>query len=140
MLIDTYIHFSKVLNELGDFEAATTISKKVYLLKDSLFSEELVKNIAKVQTKYEERENSATIASNEVVIKQSRDLNIAGAVIVLLAGLLVLVLQFGNRNIKRVNAKLSEAKEVIQEKTRSWKTRTESSILKWTKKQSTWPV
>ena len=50
------------------------------------------------------------------MIKQSRDLNIAGAVIVLLTGLLVLVLQFGNRNIKRVNAKLSEAKEVIQEK------------------------
>ncbi len=75
---------------------------------------DLVKNIAKVQTNYEERENIATIASNEVVIKQSRELNIAVAVIALLAGLLVLVLQFGNRNIKRVNAKLSEAKEVIQ--------------------------
>ena len=74
------------------------------------------KILPKSKLNYEERENIATIASNEVVIKQSRDLNIAGAVIVLLAGLLVLVLQFGNRNIKRVNAKLSEAKEVIQEK------------------------
>ena len=70
----------------------------------------------KFKLNFAQRENIATIASNEVVIKQSRDLNIAGAVIVLLAGLLVLVLQFGNRNIKRVNAKLSEAKEVIQEK------------------------
>jgi len=116
LLIDTYLHFSKLLNQVKDYEGAAAYQKKYIGLKDSLFNEELVKNIAKVQTNYEERENRATIASNEIVIKQSRDLNIAGAVIVLLAGLLVLVLQFGNRNIKRVNAKLSEAKEVIQEK------------------------
>jgi signal transduction histidine kinase len=66
------------------------------------------------EANYEERENIATIASKEIVIKQQRDLNIAFFVIFLLAGLLVLVLQFGNRNIKRVNAKLSEAKDVIQ--------------------------
>ena len=102
--------------ELKEYESAARYQERFILLNDSLLSQEMIKNIAKVQTEFAQRQNIATIASNEVVIKQSRDLNIAGAVIVLLAGLLVLVLQFGNRNIKRVNAKLSEAKEVIQEK------------------------
>ncbi len=52
------------------------------------------------------------------MLKQQYYLNGAIAVIALLAGLLILVLQFGNRNIKRVNAKLSEAKEVIQNQNR----------------------
>jgi signal transduction histidine kinase len=114
LLSDTYFQFSILFNQLKDYENASVYQQKYINLKDSLFNEALVKNIAKVQTNYEERKNIATIASNEVVIQQSRDLNILVAVIALLTGLLVLVLQFGNRNIKRVNAKLSEAKEVIQ--------------------------
>jgi signal transduction histidine kinase len=84
-------------------------------LKDSTYNEELIKNIARIQTDYEQRENIATIAAKEEVIKQQRDLNIAIAIIAMLAGLLVLVLQRSNRTIKRVNAQLSEAKEVIEE-------------------------
>jgi len=114
LLIDTYNNFSVLFNHLKNYEKASDYQQKYIALKDSLFNENLVKNIAKVQTNYEERENIATIASKEVLIKQQRDLNVAVAVIALLAGLLILVLQFGNRNIKRVNAKLSEAKEVIQ--------------------------
>jgi signal transduction histidine kinase len=114
ILIDTYRQFSELYSQVEDFKNATEYQKKYIQLNDSLFSQEMIKNISKVQTNYAERVNIATIASNEFVIKQQRDLNIAVAVIALLAGLLVLVLQFGNRNIKRVNAKLSEAKEVIQ--------------------------
>lgn len=116
LLIDCYKQFSKLYNKTSDLKNTSLYQAKYIQLSDSIFREDLVKNIAKVQTEYEQRENIATIASNEIVIKQQRDLNIAIAVIALLAGLLVLVLQFGNRNIKRVNAKLSEAKEVIQEK------------------------
>ncbi|WP_276374344.1 tetratricopeptide repeat-containing sensor histidine kinase [Chryseolinea sp. H1M3-3] len=116
LLVDVYKQFSFVYSQTNDFRNATIYQDKYIRLTDSLFREDLVKNIAKVQTQYEERKNIATIASNEVLIKQQHNLNIAVAVIALLAGLLVLVLQFGNRNIKRVNAKLSEAKEVIQEK------------------------
>jgi signal transduction histidine kinase len=116
LLVDVYKQFSFVYSQTNDFRNATIYQDKYIRLTDSLFREDLVKNIAKVQTQYEERKNIATIASNEILIKQQHNLNIAVAVIALLAGLLVLVLQFGNRNIKRVNAKLSEAKEVIQEK------------------------
>lgn len=116
LLVEVYKKSSKLYSQLNDFKNEAKYQNKYIQLSDSLFREDLVKNIAKVETDYAERENMATIASNEIVIKQQRDLNIAVAVIALLAGLLVLVLQFGNRNIKRVNAKLSEAKEVIQEK------------------------
>lgn len=115
VLIETYKHFSKLYNETEDFKNAASYQKKYIQLADSLIGKELVKNIGKIQANYEERENIATIASNEVLLRQRRDLNVAVTVIAMLALLLVLVLQFGNRNIKRVNAKLSEAKEVIQQ-------------------------
>lgn len=114
IMIETYRHFSKLYNQTEDFKKEAFYQKKYIQLADSLIGQELVKNIGKIQADYEERENIATIASKEILIKQQRDLNVAVAVIALLAGLLILVLQFGNRNIKRVNAKLSEAKEVIQ--------------------------
>jgi tetratricopeptide (TPR) repeat protein len=99
LLVDSYKQFSRLYNTTSDFKNASIYQSKYIQLSDSIFRGELVKNIAKVQTQYAERENIATIASNEIVIKQQRDLNIAVAVIALLAGLLVLVLQFGNRNI-----------------------------------------
>ncbi|MEO7989518.1 MAG: tetratricopeptide repeat-containing sensor histidine kinase [Chryseolinea sp.] len=115
LLIDTYRQYSLLYNTIGDFEKASFYQQQYIQLKDSLIGEELVKNIAKVQTNYEERENIATIKSKQIIIDQQRDLNVAIAVISFLAGLLILVLQRGNRNIKRVNAKLSEAKEIIQQ-------------------------
>ncbi|MBL7856915.1 MAG: tetratricopeptide repeat-containing sensor histidine kinase [Cyclobacteriaceae bacterium] len=115
LLMDAYKQFSALYNQSKDFEKASFYQDRYIKLKDSLISEELVKNIAKIQTRFEERENRATIASKEVVIKQQRDLNIAIAVIALLAGLLILVLQRGNRTIKKVNAALSEAKQTIED-------------------------
>lgn len=115
VLIDAYRQFSILYNRTLDFKNAAIYQNKYITLKDSTYNEELIKNIARIQTDYEQRENIATIAAKEEVIKQQRDLNIAIAIIAMLAGLLVLVLQRSNRTIKRVNAQLSEAKEVIEE-------------------------
>nr|WP_236676302.1 tetratricopeptide repeat-containing sensor histidine kinase [Chryseolinea lacunae] len=114
LTIRIYGQFSKLYNQIEDFKKASFYQDKYIQLKDSIISETFIKNMAKIQSDFEERKNIATIASKEVAIKQQRDLNAAVVVIAVLAGLLILVLQFGNRNIKRVNAKLSEAKEVIQ--------------------------
>jgi signal transduction histidine kinase len=115
LLIEIYQEFSKVFSQTKNFEQASFYQNKYIRLKDSVYSEQLIDNLAKVQTEFAERKNIATIAAKEQVIKQQRDLNFAIAVIALLAGLLILVLQRSNRTIKRVNAQLSEAKEVIQE-------------------------
>lgn len=118
ILITNYKELSVLYNRMRDFENAVAYQNKYIGLKDSIYSEQLIENIAKIQTRYAERENIATIAAKEQVIKQQRDLNFAIAIIAILAGLLILVLQRGNRNIKQVNAKLSEAKETIQEQNR----------------------
>lgn len=115
LLIDIYQEFSKIYNQTKNFEQASFYQSKYIHLKDSVYSEQLIENIAKIQTDFAERKNIATIAAKEQIIKQQRDLNFAIAIIALLAGLLILVLQRSNRTIKRVNAQLSEAKEVIQE-------------------------
>ncbi|HEY9005508.1 tetratricopeptide repeat-containing sensor histidine kinase [Ohtaekwangia sp.] len=115
LLIEIYKGFSELFNKTKDFAQAASYQEKYIHLKDSIYSEALLKNFSRIQTEYAERENIATIAAKEQVIKQQRDLNIAVAVIAILAGLLVLVLQRSNRTIKRVNAQLSEAKEIIEE-------------------------
>lgn len=115
LLIEIYKGFSILYNKAKNYQQAATYQDKYIHLKDSIYSESLIKNLSKVQTDFEQRQNIATIAAKEEVIKQQRDLNIAIAIIAMLAGLLVLVLQRSNRTIKRVNAQLSEAKEVIEE-------------------------
>lgn len=113
--IDIYRCFSILYNQTKDFERAAQYQEKYIHLKDSIYSETLIKNISKVQTAFEERENRATIASKELALKRQRDLNISVAIIAILAGLLILVLQRSNRTIKRVNVALSDAKEIIEE-------------------------
>jgi signal transduction histidine kinase len=115
LLIDIYKEFANNYNQLQDFQNASLYQDKYIHLKDSIYSEGLIKNIARIQTDFAERENIKTIASNNVVIRQQRDLNIAIAIIAILAGLLILVLQRSNRISKQVNAQLSEAKETIQQ-------------------------
>jgi signal transduction histidine kinase/tetratricopeptide (TPR) repeat protein len=113
-LMDIYRQFAALYTTTNDFQKAAHYQEKYIELKDSVISEELLKNVARIQTDYEERENISIIAAKEQVIKQQSDLNFAIAIIAMLAGMLVLVLQRSNRTIKRVNAQLSEAKETIQ--------------------------
>jgi signal transduction histidine kinase len=115
LMIETYREFANVYNLQNEFQNAALYQEKYIHLKDSIYSERLITNIAKVQTQFAERENIKTIADNQAVIRQQRYLNIAIAIIAILAGLLILVLQRSNRVSKQVNAQLSEAKETIQQ-------------------------
>jgi len=115
LLIETFREFSTLYIQTRRFEQAALYQDKYIHLKDSVYSEALIKKISKVQTDFEERQNLATIASNKLALKRQRDLNVSVAIIAILAGLLILVLQRSNRTIKRVNVALSDAKEIIEE-------------------------
>ncbi len=115
LLIEIYRGFSMLYNQTKDFEMAAHYQNEYIHLKDSVYSESLIRNLSKVTTQYEEHENLATIKANEQVIKQQRDLNVSFAIIALLAGLLILLVQRSNRTIKRVNVALSDAKNTIEE-------------------------
>ncbi|MFZ6010496.1 MAG: tetratricopeptide repeat protein [Bacteroidota bacterium] len=115
LLIDTYRQFSILFGKIKDYENAAVYQSKYITLKDSVYSEQLIDNIAKIQTNYAERVNLATIAAKELVIQQQRSLNTAIVVIAVLASLLIFVLYRSNQVKKKVNAALSEAKGIIED-------------------------
>jgi signal transduction histidine kinase len=115
VLIDAYKEFSNVYKKLNSFEKSSDYQSRYISLKDSIYSSQLIDRIAKIQTQYEERENIKTIASKEEVINRQRTLNIAIAIIAILATLLIFVLYRSNRVKKKVNAALSEAKAIIED-------------------------
>ena len=114
LLIDTYKEFSRLYSLSEQFQKASYYQGKYISLKDSLIGEELVKNVAKIQTNFEERENIATIRLKEEALRRQRNLNIAIGVIAMLAALLGFVLYRSNVVTRRVNSELSEAKAVIE--------------------------
>lgn len=113
LLIDTFKEFSRLFSLSKEYQKASEYQNKYISLKDSLIGEELVKNIAKIQTNFEERENLATIKLKEEALERQRKLNIAIGVIAVLAGLLGFVLYRSNMVIRKANSDLSDAKEVI---------------------------
>jgi signal transduction histidine kinase len=114
LLIDAYKQFSILYTQVKNFESASIYQNKYITLKDSLIGEELVKNVAKIQTNFEERTNIAMIADREEALKRQRNLNLAIGVIAVLTGLLGFVLYRSNVVTRRVNSALSDAKGVIE--------------------------
>ncbi len=117
-LIDIYKLYSSVYDSLSDYKQSSFYRGEYIVLKDSVYSAELIKNLAKVQTNYEERENKAIIASRDEVIERQKRLNFAVAVIAVLATLLLFVLYRSNIVKKRVNNALSDAKATIEAQNR----------------------
>ncbi len=117
-LIHIYRSYSTVYDTLGDYRQASMYREKYIQLKDSIYSADLIKNLARVQTEFEERENMATIAAKEEVIKRQERLNFAIGIIAVLATLLIFVLYRSNLIKKRVNNALSDAKATIEAQNR----------------------
>lgn len=107
LLLDHYREFSNLYNRSEDFQNASNYQNKYITLKDSLIGEELVKNIARTQTQFEERENLRTIELKDEALARQRMLNLAIGTIAFLAALLVFVLYHSNKVRRRVNARLS---------------------------------
>jgi signal transduction histidine kinase len=115
LLIDAYRQFSILYNSTNEYEKAADYQGKYILLKDTVYSERLIDNLAKIQTNFQERQNIKTIADKQEVIDRQVRLNIAIAIIAILATLLIFVLYRSNRVKKKVNAALSEAKTIIED-------------------------
>ncbi len=74
LLIETYRHFSKLFNQVDDYKNAALYQSKYISLNDSIYDEDLIKNLAKVQTDFEERENIKTIAEKNEVLKLKEEI------------------------------------------------------------------
>lgn len=122
LLITIYKELSKTYKLISNFEAASAFQGQYIQLKDSIYGENLIKNLARVQTNYEQRENIKTIRLNTENIKlkddQLKRQRLQYFFIVLVAILIILlalVLLWANRRQHVHNAALSEAKRVIEE-------------------------
>lgn len=119
LLIGVYKEFSNIYNEQKSFQNSAIYQAKYIKLKDSLYSADLIKNLAKVQTNFAERENIKTIKEkNEVLVlkdkllKKQRELSaviVAITLIVLTFAFILIIFQRKySKRLKEVNLKLEE--------------------------------
>ena len=129
VLIDIYRHHSRLLDQMKDYKAASVYLNKYIKLKDSTYSDQLIKNLTKVQTNYEERENLKTIAAKDAVLalkeetlkRQRTETQYAIVVSILVFILAILMLQLfritrkaNARLEKRVDARTKELNDTVE--------------------------
>jgi signal transduction histidine kinase len=121
LLIKIFREYSRLYNQIGDYRNAALYQDKYIALKDSTYSEQLIKNLAEIQTKFEERENLQTIEEKNENIRLQNELisrqRIQYFFIILVTALTIVlasVLVWANRRQQKHNLALSEAKKVIE--------------------------
>lgn len=120
-LINIYRQFSKIYEERKDYTKASLYQNNYIKLKDSIYSEALITNLAKVQASFEERENIKTIRGKDAILKLKEDLIqrqrvqyfFAVLVTILTIGLLG-VLYWANKRQRKSNMELAAAKNKIE--------------------------
>jgi signal transduction histidine kinase/tetratricopeptide (TPR) repeat protein len=121
-LIRVYKEIADTYRGLEDYQQTSVYQNKYISLKDSVYSDRLIRNLARVQTDFEERENLATIAAKDQLIlikedslQKQRRFNYAIAVIAMLSIALALVLYRSGVIKQKVNLELQKAKLIIEE-------------------------
>lgn len=121
LLLDIFKESSKNYGQINDFENQAFFQASYIKLKDSIYSSNLLRNLATIQTNYEQRENLKTIQlkneniklKDEQIKKQQLQyffVVVVTALIASLAGVLV----WANRRQQKHNTALSEAKRIIE--------------------------
>jgi signal transduction histidine kinase len=122
LMINLYDQMAKVYSSLKDFEHASHYQGRYIQLKDSIYSSQLIKNLAKIQTTFEQRENLKAISERDRILQLQKELisrqrtqYIFIVMVTMLATGLALVLMWANRNQKKHARALNDAKRVITE-------------------------
>jgi signal transduction histidine kinase len=121
-VLDNYLLFIQAYIKLGEYEKVSEYQQKYIELNNEVFSSDLIKNISRIQTEHEERENIKTIAATRQVLALQQDLiqrqraqNIFIVTITVLVMGLAFVLFWSNRSQRKANQALAVAKETIQQ-------------------------
>jgi len=125
-MLENYLLYSQIYSAKGDFKKASEYQGKYIELYGKIFNADLIKNISRVQTDYEEAENIKIIAEkdqvlglNSEVIAQQRKFNWLLIAVVLLTSALVIVIYRNYRKTRGVNAALATAKRIIEVQNRA---------------------
>ncbi len=121
LLLDIYKESFKNYRFINDFRSEALFQSRYIELKDSIYSEGLLKNLTTIQTNYEQRENLKTIRLiNENIklkdeqIQRQRLQYIFIVLVTILIASLAGVLVWANRRQQKNNNALSEAKRIIE--------------------------
>lgn len=125
ILIRVYEQFSVLFDRSRDYEKSAFYKGKYIQLHDSIYSEQLINNLAKVQSEYDERENIKTIADrdqlvalqNESITRQKQQIVFVVIIALLIVGLAAALYWF-NKSQQKVNRALSAAKVTIEDQNR----------------------
>ncbi len=122
-LIEVYKVFSNIYKDNEDFVNSSKYQSKYIQLKDSIYSADLIQNLAKVQANFAERENLKTIQEKNLSLELKQALIdkqnsqyffiIAIAILVLL---LAIVSLLATHRQQKASNEISRAKFVIEEK------------------------
>jgi signal transduction histidine kinase len=121
-LIQLYNRLAKVYGKEHNYEKTAYFLGKYTKLKDSVYSDDLIKNLAKVQTNYAERENIKTIKEQDQILilkeqlidRQRTQYFFIILITVLVLGL-ALVLLIATRRPQRSSTEITTAKVKIEE-------------------------
>jgi signal transduction histidine kinase/tetratricopeptide (TPR) repeat protein len=113
LLIYTYSRLSRLYQEQKDYEHAALYQGKYIQLKDSIYSEDLIKNIARVQTNYEERENIKTIAEKNQILTLTQQMVQRQREVYFFVGLVAMLSLLGTFMFLRYSRMLSKAKQEL---------------------------
>ncbi|CAN5342131.1 hypothetical protein BH09BAC3_BH09BAC3_07840 [soil metagenome] len=120
-ILSNYEYYSLVYSALNDFKKASEYKGQYIKLNSEIFSADLIKNISRVQSEYQEQENLKTIAEkdqilllNEEVITQKTFLNWLLTSVIALTAVLGFVIYRNYKKIKDVIQALASAKRIIE--------------------------
>lgn len=99
----------------GDYQKAYFHENRYSTLKDSIFNEELIKNLANIQLEYQEAQTQEIIAGKDSQIKRRTQINLMLGGITLLISALLYILYRNVQLKKKANKKLAEANEIIED-------------------------
>ena len=121
-LIGIYAQIFKLYQKNRDFEKIALYQDKYISLKDSVFNEELTKNLMKAEAEYLEKENQARIESqnkilalNEEVIYRQKVANASFGAIAFLVIIISVILAKNNKHKQHINKLLDQR---VKERTR----------------------
>ncbi|MEI9920539.1 MAG: tetratricopeptide repeat-containing sensor histidine kinase [Bacteroidota bacterium] len=113
LLIYTYGRLSKLYQDKKDYENAAKYQARYIQLKDSIYSEELIRNLARVQTNYEERENIKTIAEKNQILSLTQQMVQRQREVYFFVGLVAVLSILGTFMFLRYSRALSKAKQEL---------------------------
>lgn len=113
LLIHTYSRLARLYEESSDARRASDYQRKYIHLNDSIYSERLIRDLARVQTDYEERENIKTIREKDQILRLNQEIITRQRQLYFFLGLVAALSMFGTYMFLRYSRALSKAKKQL---------------------------